>query len=877
MYLLAADLQIRAIEIFRATVTRPPAQRHSYAAAACGNDNKLFAMVEQMLSGGDHQAAEGLETQVIGSPVAPGAGISSSATLFRKIDSEDLSGTRFGNYELIQRVGKGGMGSVYAARRADQDFKKLVAIKFVKPGMETEDILLRFKHERQVLAGLDHPNIARLLDGGTEHGVPFLVMEYVEGVPIDEYCRDRHLSINERLQLFCTVCAALQYAHQSLVVHRDIKPTNILVTTDGTPKLLDFGIAKVLNPELSETLVMTTASGVPMTPDFASPEQVRGDPITTSSDVYALGVLLYELLTTEHPLRHLYKKLGFERTVLEAEPDRPSTAAMRAAADAAALPEVTREKLQTKLRGDLDAILLMALRKEPQRRYASVQHFADDIQRYLTGAPVRAQRDTLGYRAGKFIRRNAPAVIAATAAVLALIASSISSYMFYRQASRERVRAEARFSDVRQLARFVLFDFDKVIQSGVTPARQAVLEKATEYLDRLEKDQSGDPTLTRELVEGYLKVGNLQGNLYGPNLGNPEAAKASYERALKALDSSRTPDVGLLTETRVRLADLLAGKGALRDAIRAYQEARAVLESRVAVDPKARNILVDLLGDLATAQTQVGDTPGAFKSYADALAHAKVLESANPKSLEIRAMIARARLRMGELKSRMGDVHGLPEMENAFRLYAEILDASPNVAFAQRGVAMSSGLIGQTLAHANRHREAAVYYRRALQATEDLFYADPKNALLQRDLLSYIERLADVLAKSGGDMTEVRDLTRRSLAILKSRVDTSDASPFEQYEYAWSLLTTPCLDLRDPATAKRYAQKLTEMSQGQDPGRLDLLARAYAGTGKFARAVEIETQAVSMLPSNGSSDLRKELETNLANFRSGLPATTKTY
>jgi serine/threonine protein kinase len=871
---LPADLKNRATEIYRETVTRPPAERQSYAAAACGNDIKLFAMVDHMLSAG-RAPAEDLETQMIGS--SAGAGIPSSAgqvTLFRKIDSEDLSGTRFGNYELIQRVGKGGMGSVYAARRADQDFKKLVAIKFVKPGMETADILLRFKHERQVLAGLDHPNIARLLDGGTEHGVPFLVMEYVEGVPIDDYCRDRHLSINDRLQLFCTVCAALQYAHQSLVVHRDIKPTNILVTADGTAKLLDFGIAKVLNPELSETLVMTTASGVPMTPDFASPEQVRGDPITTSSDVYALGVLLYELLTTEHPLRHLYKKLGFERTVLEAEPDRPSTAAMRATADITTLPEATREKLQTKLRGDLDAIVLMALRKEPQRRYASVQHFADDIQRYLINAPVRAQRDTPGYRVGKFIRRNAPAVIAATAAVLALIFSSISSYLFYREASQERVRAEARFSDVRQLARFVLFDFDKVIQSGVTPARQAVLEKATEYLDRLEKDQSGDPTLARELVEGYLKVGNLQGNLYGPNLGNREAAKASYERALKALDSSRTPDIGLLTETRVRLADLLAGQGALKDAIKAYGEAKTVLENRIGIDPKARYALVDMLTNLATAQALVGDTPGAFKSYEDALAQTKVLEAADPKSLEIRTMIARARLRIGELKARMGDVHGLPEMESAVRLYAEILDASPNAASPKRGVAMSSGLIGQTLEAANRHKEAAVYYRRALQATEDLYQADPKNALLQRDLLSYIERLADAVAKSGGDMTEVRDLTRRNLEILKSRVDKSDATPFELYQYAWTLLTTPCRDLRNPAIAEIYAQKLTETSKGQDPGMLDLLARAYAGTGKFTRAVEIEEQAVSMLPPNATSDMRKELETNLANFRSGLPATT---
>jgi tetratricopeptide (TPR) repeat protein len=870
---LGVELQTRATEIFRATVTRPRSERHAFAAAACGNNNRLFEMVEEMLSVEEDPRVPGGETQVIESTTiaATGAKPGPSVSFSRIIDSEDLSGTRFGNYELIRRVGKGGMGSVYSARRADQDFKKLVAIKFVKPGMETEDILLRFKHERQVLAGLDHPNIARLLDGGNWEGVPFLVMEYVEGVPIDEHCRDNHLSINARLHLFCTVCSALQYAHQSLVVHRDIKPTNILVAADGTPKLLDFGIAKVLNPDISETLVMTTASGVPMTPDFASPEQVRGDAVTTSSDVYALGVLLYELLTTEHPLRHYYKKFGFERTVLEAEPDRPSLAAARTTTDPALLPEGSREKLQSKLRGDLDAILLMALRKEPQRRYESVQHFADDIHRYLTGAPVRAQRDTLRYRAGKFIRRNATGVAAATLAVLLLIASSIISYAFYREASRERVRAEARFGDVRQLARFVLFDFDKVIEAGSTPARQAVIEKATEYLNHLAKDRSDDPSLERELVEGYLKVGDLQGNLYAANLGNRTAAKESYERALKVLDSSKSADIRLLTETRIGLADLLAGNGAMQDAIKAYSDAKTVLEQHVGPDPKMRRTLIMLLRKLASAQTQVGDYPGALKSYEESLAQTRELEKATPTAPDIRAMLALAELRIGELNARMGNIHGLPQMEHALRTFTEIADAAPNSASAHRSVAMASGLIGDVLELANRDREASVYYRTALNASEDLVRADPKNDFLQRDQMTYMDRLADTLAKSG-NMAQARDLTRRLLTILRGRVDNSDASEYELYQYSWSLLTTPVVDLRDPALAIKYAQKLTEISKNQDVGSLDLLARAYAGTGKYDRAVEIEAQAIAMLPRDDPSDLRKELETNLRQFRAGKPA-----
>jgi len=827
-------------------------------------------MVEEMLAVEEDPQSGGV-TQAIAATTLPSTGAkpgSYGQTFSRIIDSEDLSGTRFGNYELLRRVGKGGMGSVYAARRADQDFKKLVAIKFVKPGMETEDILLRFKHERQVLAGLDHPNIARLLDGGTDQGVPFLVMEYVEGVPIDDYCRDYHLSVQARLQLFCTVCAALQYAHQSLVVHRDIKPTNILVTADGTPKLLDFGIAKVLNPDMSETMAMTTASGVPMTPDFASPEQVRGDPVTTASDVYALGVLLYELLTTEHPLRQYYKKLGFERTVLEAEPDRPSTAASRTTTDPGVLPENSRERLHAKLRGDLDAILLMALRKEPQRRYASVQHFADDIQRYLAGAPVRAQRDTFRYRAGKFIRRNAAGVTAATVAVLLLITSSIVSYAFYRQASRERVRAETRFSDVRQLARFVLFDFDKVIEAGTTPARQAVIEKATEYLSRLEKDRTNDPSLERELVEGYLKVGDLYGTPYGANLGNRTAAKESYERALKVLDSSKVADIRLLTETRVRLADLLASTGALQDAIKAYQGAKDVLEQRAGTDPNTHRTLITLLRKLATAQSQVGDYPGALKSYEDSLTHTKALQSQAP---DTRAMMALAELRIGELKVKTGNLHGLPQMEHALQVYNELRDAAPNSPTAQRGVAMSSGIIGDVLLLANRYKEASTHFRTALDVTDEMVKADPQNEQFRRDQLSYMDRLADTLAKFG-DSKEAHELTRRLLATLRARVDESDATEYELYQYAWSLVTTQFKDLRDPALAKRYAQKLIDGSKGQDVNSMDLLARAYAGTGNFARAAEIESQALSMLPRDDPSDVRKEFEANLNAFRAGKDA-----
>ena len=296
--LVSLDPHSRAADIYKASLSHSPSEREAYALAACGNEPLLLAIVQDMLrrNSQDAQSSEtrAIETQAVSHASAVSA-VGAAASFQRKIDSGDLSGLHISHYELVRRIGRGGMGSVYAARRIDHEFRKLVAIKFVKPGAETEEILRRFKNERQVLASLEHPNISRLLDGGTDRGIPYLVMEYVEGTQIDKYCSSRRLSVNERLNLFCIVCSAVQYAHQSLVVHRDIKPSNILVTSEGMPKLLDFGIAKVLTPEYGDLGAMTAASG-PMTPDFASPEQVRGEPITTSTDVYALGVLLYELL-----------------------------------------------------------------------------------------------------------------------------------------------------------------------------------------------------------------------------------------------------------------------------------------------------------------------------------------------------------------------------------------------------------------------------------------------------------------------------------------------------------------------------------------------------------------------------------------------------
>ena len=304
---------------------------------------------------------------------------------------EPAPGDRFGPYRILHALGRGGMGAVYLAERDDDQFRMTVAIKLMRSNLVTHETLERFKTERQILASLDHPNIARLLDGGAApNGTPFVVIEYIDGEPITDYCRRHELSIRDRIRLFRKVCSAVQYSHQNLIVHRDLKPGNILVTKDGEPKLLDFGIAKLLDPAASS---QTQTNARLMTPDYASPEQVRGEPVTTATDIYALGVLLYELLTGTASLqsRQTTDTYAIEQAICTEEPTRPST---------------TRREL----RGDLENILLMALRKEPARRYASAEQFSEDLRRYLEGYPIVARQDTWSYRTSKFVRRNKAAV-----------------------------------------------------------------------------------------------------------------------------------------------------------------------------------------------------------------------------------------------------------------------------------------------------------------------------------------------------------------------------------------------------------------------------------------------------------------------------------
>jgi serine/threonine protein kinase len=351
---------------------------------------------------------------------------------------------KIGPYRIVREIGHGGMAVVYLAERDDQNYRSRVAIKMVKPGIGTDPVLERFRNERQTLAALDHPNVVKLLDGGrTELGLPYLVMEYVEGLPIDRYCDLNQLSIASRLRLFRTVCSAVQYAHQNLVIHRDLKPGNILVTKEGVPRLLDFGIAKLLNPECQDTPLVTRMDWRVMTPDYASPEQVRGQPVTSATDIYSLGVLLYEILTGHRPLPvgdRPWKEI--ERMVSEQEPASPSTRVSADGQHLEATAEMRRaepKQLVNLLRGDLDWITMKALEKDPSRRYATVSELSADFGRYLAHEPVIARPTTAAYRGRKYVRRHPFGVAVAAGLVLLLAAfAGMQSFQLRRHHARAR-------------------------------------------------------------------------------------------------------------------------------------------------------------------------------------------------------------------------------------------------------------------------------------------------------------------------------------------------------------------------------------------------------------------------------------------------------
>ncbi len=436
-----------------------------------------------------------------------------TARLLAEDETEANAERRIGSYKILREIGRGGMGVVYLAER-DDEYRKQVAIKLIKRGMDTDAVLQRFRHERQILANLEHPNIARLLDGGTtDDGLPYFVMEYIEGLPVDTYCDKHKLTTDERLKLFRTVCAAVTYAHQNLVIHRDLKPINILVTDEGVPKLLDFGIAKLLHPSMEQATTATVAGLRVLTPEYASPEQIRGEKLTTATDVYSLGVILYELLTGQRPFQ-LKDTTPQEllRAIEEGEPTKPSKVTGNGHEHTASY--VARN--QRLLKGDLDNIVLKALRKEPERRYKSVEQFSEDIRRYLEGLPVIARKDTFVYRTSKFMARNRAAVAAAVLILLTLIGGIVATTWQARRA-REQARiaeaksaeAQAALAKTEKINRFMqtIFSYANPDWFGRAGGRRdmTVLEAMRDIENHIEEDFRNEPDLRADV---YQQIGD---------------------------------------------------------------------------------------------------------------------------------------------------------------------------------------------------------------------------------------------------------------------------------------------------------------------------------------------------------------------------------
>ncbi len=438
------------------------------------------------------------------------------------------------------------MGVVFEASRETAEFSQVVALKLLKRGMDSEAMLRRFRHERQILASLEHPNIARLLDGGmTAEGTPYLAMEFVVGRPLDHYVRENAQTINERLGLFLQICSAVSFAHSRLVVHRDLKPNNILVTTDGTVKLLDFGIAKLISDDGDESSNTVTAMGM-MTPAYASPEQVRGEIVTTASDIYSLGLILFETLTGS-PAYSLPNNRPDEiaRVICEVDPPRPSSVvagppAKKEDTSKNKDPETVRPPARDlrQLKGDLDTIILKALRKEPDRRYASVEQFAGDIRRHLAGQTVIARPDTFSYRFEKFVSRNRGYVAAGVIVLLTLLGGIGATTWQAVRADRQRQVSEERFKQVRELANNIVFKYydeaEKLPNS--TKLREMLVNDSLNYFDSLAADAGADDALKSELALAYIRVGKVMGRAYFANLGDVTGAITNYKKGITLLE-----------------------------------------------------------------------------------------------------------------------------------------------------------------------------------------------------------------------------------------------------------------------------------------------------------------------------------------------------
>ena len=583
----------RISAILDAALERPAEGRAAFVGEACGSDDDLLRQVQKLLAA--DRDAQGFLCVPALEMAAPFVGEMMEA--LAESDGVAARGT-VGAYRLIGELGEGGMGTVYLAERADGQFEKHVAIKLLRHGAGGEEARQRFVQERQILARLQHPSIAQLLDGGvTEDGVPFIVMEKVDGAPVTDDCARRRLGIEERLRVFLEICDAVQYAHRNLVVHRDLKPSNILVDSAGRVKLLDFGIAKILaEAEAEEGAPPPRTLLRALTPEYAAPEQVRGETVTTATDVYTLGVLLYELLAGQRPYRW-ERGVSMERKVLETEPRRPSTGIA-----ASGLPGIEARELSRRLRGDLDGIVLKALEKEPERRYPSAEALAADIRRHLEGLPVSARGEALLYRAGKLVRRHRLVAAAAALVLLSLVGGLVGTAWQARRAAAEARKAEA----VKEFLKSLFSASDPALAQGKERTARQLLDDGAR---RIETELADQPEVQSE-------VARLVGRVYF-QLGDYERALSLLRADLEKRRRAGGPPSDTLVAALGGVADVLEEQGRHEEAEPLYEEALAIERRRHG--PRSAEV-AGQLSSLAGTKYGRGDFAGGEQMYKDALA-----------------------------------------------------------------------------------------------------------------------------------------------------------------------------------------------------------------------------------------------------------------
>jgi tetratricopeptide (TPR) repeat protein len=719
----------RVKEVFSAALEQETAARQAYLDTTCAGDPDLRAEIDSLLAAHD-QTGDFIERP--------------AAQRMLELDIDEPRswiGRRVGAYRIVAEIGRGGMSEVFRGVRADDEYHKEVAVKVLLPGHDTRLLLERFKAEKQMLANLDHPNIARILDAGsTDDGLPYLVMDYIKGRPIDEYCRERHLSVRARLELFRSLCSAVQYVHQHLMVHGDLKCSNVLVTDEGSVRLLDFGVARLTNAVSPSDL--DSSGPIALTPEYASPEQLRGGLISTASDVYSLGVMLYRLLAGRLPhgsAATLPHELASE--ICTTDPPLPSQAVGSHWAAGG---------LRRKLAGDLDSIVMRALHKDPTRRYPSVESLSEDLGLYLGGFPVTARPAGLPYKLIRFCGRHRAGIAAMGLFVLALIGGVVAASWQAHIARQERARAERHFDEVRKLANTFMSDVHEAIRNlpGATQARQILVLNSLKYLDALAAESAGDPTLQRELATAYEKVADVQGAYRQANVGDASGAIASYRKALD-----------------IRLA-LVAAQPA---------------------DLELRRDLLRSYGKLGEVLSGAGDAAAAIASSRHALEIAEELADARGADTADRRNRGSVYVALGWQMAKANQIErGLLLMNQGTAIFETLIDANPRDVRSRHHAAVAYGRMGEILIGARRYDEALQAHTKQQEIAHALSVADPSNAELQI-LESYaLLGVGTVLSKQGAPREALVKQTP-ALNTLRALFDADAKDTDARYNAAFAL------------------------------------------------------------------------------------------